>query len=97
MQIDGIEITEVDAVEQDATGGRVPEARREPRDRRLAGARDADDRDRLSGRDVEIQAGQDRPYAAAKRCDHTLARRYRSSRCSKISWLRGSRRNACTA
>ena len=46
-----VEVAQVDAVEQHAAVGRVPEARREPGDRRLARAGRADDRDRLAGRD----------------------------------------------
>ena len=37
------------------------------------------------------------PNTAPSVFDEISARRYRSSRSSKISWFRGSRRNACTA
>ena len=51
----------VDAVDEDAAGGRVVEARHEGGERRLAGARMADQRDRATGREVELDLLEHRP------------------------------------
>ena len=54
-------VADVLAVDQDAAAGHVVEAEQQPRDRRLAGAGRADDRDRLAGRHLEADALEDRP------------------------------------
>ena len=52
------DVAEVDAVDRDAALGRVVEAGDQLRDRRLAGAGVADERDGRPGRDVEVDAVQ---------------------------------------
>ena len=47
-------VADVDAVDRHASGGDVVEARHERRERRLARARVADERDRAAGGDVEV-------------------------------------------
>ena len=58
------DVAQVDAVDRDASLARVVEAGEQLRDRRLAGARVADERDRRAGRDVEVDPVQ-RPRARA--------------------------------
>src|SRR6266700_5166348 len=53
----------VDAVERDRALHRVVEACHQPRDGGLAGAGRADQRDRLPRRDLQVEAGKDRPVA----------------------------------
>ena len=55
------DVAHILSVDQDAAAGHVVEAEQQPRDRRLAGARRADDRDRLAGRHLEAHALEDRP------------------------------------
>ena len=57
-----LEIAQIDAVDQDVPGGRVPKAQQQVGERRLAGAGRADDRDRRAGRDVELT-----PLSAGRR------------------------------
>src|SRR2546423_3932396 len=58
------DVAEVDAVERDPSAPRVVEAGQQFRDRRLAGARVADERNRCPRGDVEIEIEQDvRPVA----------------------------------
>ena len=53
-----LDVAQVVAVDQDPPLGRVVEARGELRERRLARARRADQRDRLAGRDVQVDVRQ---------------------------------------
>ena len=53
-----VRVTQVAAVDEDRTVGRVVEAREQLGDRRLAGARMADERDGRAGRDVEVDPVQ---------------------------------------
>ena len=63
----GMQLTQVDAVEGHAAARRVVEPRHELGERRLAGAGRADERDRLTGGDVEREVGQDgAPVAVAE-------------------------------
>ena len=55
-----VDVANVDAVDRDAPGVHVVEAREHERDRRLARARAADERDRLARRDREIEVAQHR-------------------------------------
>ena len=55
------DVAEVVSVEADRPGRRVVEAREQRRDRGLAGAGRADERERLAGMDLEIDAVQHRP------------------------------------
>src|SRR5580692_10234909 len=59
-----LEIPEIDAINQDMPGGRVPEAQQEVGEGRLAGAGRADDRDRGAGRDIEPDAFESWPAGA---------------------------------
>ncbi len=47
-------VADVDAVDRDAAGVDFVEARQQRAERRLAGARRPDERDRLAGADVEV-------------------------------------------
>ena len=58
-QVLRVQRPQVDAVELDHAVARVVEPRDELRERRLARARRPDERDRLPGRDVEVEARQD--------------------------------------
>ena len=52
-------VADILPVDGDAPAGQVVEAEQQPRDRRLAGAGRADDRDRAAGRHLEAQAFED--------------------------------------
>ena len=60
------EVAQVDAVEQHAALGRVPEAGRQPGDGGLAGAGGADDGERLPGRDREVEVVEHRALPVAE-------------------------------
>ena len=60
---------QVDAVERDASRGRVVEPRHELGERRLAGAGRAHERDRLPGRDVQLEVRQHDPVVAVGEAD----------------------------
>ena len=52
-------VADVDAVDGDAAGRHVVEARQQRADRRLAGSRSADEGHSLSGRDLQVEAFED--------------------------------------
>ena len=58
------DVAQVVPVEAHRAGRRVVEAGEQRRDGRLAGAGRADERERLAGVDLEVDAAQDRPLAA---------------------------------
>src|SRR6185437_4956052 len=51
-------VAQVDSVQQHLAFARIVEPGQQPRDRRLAGAGLADQRDLLAGRDVQVQVGE---------------------------------------
>ncbi len=83
------ELAHVDAVEQHAPGGRVVEARDQAHERRLAGARRADDRHHLPGPHVEVDAAQHR---ARRRRTRTSRPRRRPRRARRRREARAVRR-----
>ena len=63
------DVAQVDAVDRDPPVARVVEAREELRDRRLPGARVADERDRRPWRDVEVEVVEDVREVAVPEAD----------------------------
>ena len=67
-------------VEEDATRGRVVEATRQERERRLAGSARADERDRGTAVDDEVEVGEQRPRRQVAETDTVEADRSRPGR-----------------
>src|SRR3984893_17114913 len=59
-----LELAQINAVEQDPAGARVPEPQQQIADGRLAGARRADQRHRRAGSNHELDIAQRRPAGA---------------------------------